>query len=141
MQCNVTCQQKQSDERCTCCRAHGLLVELTGPEILLRKESWCLQTTVNNQIVVGTLMNICDDPNHVSIYQAWREDDVIQRVPIIVTGNDLSQIFAPLVRDGRMSKFYWKPGRHDLSCILHQMYKVRASAKCSSAVHRSNQVA
>ncbi|KAL0037164.1 hypothetical protein WJX79_003556 [Trebouxia sp. C0005] len=81
------------------------------------------QTTVNNQIVVGTLMNICDDPNHVSVYQEWREGDVIQRVPIIVTGNDLSQIFAPLVRDGRMSKFYWKPGRHDLSCILHQMYK------------------
>ena len=70
-------------------------------------------------------MNICDDPNHVSVYEAWREGDVIQRVPIIVTGNDLSQIFAPLVRDGRMSKFYWKPGRHDLSCILHQMYKVR----------------
>ena len=90
---------------------------------------------MNNQIVVGTLMNICDDPNHVSIYEAWREGDVIQRVPIIVTGNDLSQIFAPLVRDGRMSKFYWKPGRHDLSCILHQMYKVRPSANWSSAVY------
>ena len=87
----------------------------------------CLQTTVNNQIVVGSLMNICDDPNHVSVYNVWREEDVIQRVPIIVTGNDLSQIFAPLVRDGRMTKFYWKPGRHDLSSILHQMYKVTAS--------------
>jgi hypothetical protein len=25
----------------------------------------CLQCTVNNQIVVGTLMNICDNPNQV----------------------------------------------------------------------------
>lgn len=23
------------------------------------------QVTVNNQIVIGTLMNLCDDPNHV----------------------------------------------------------------------------
>eukprot|EP00879_Flechtneria_rotunda_P020431 GHRR01021495.1.p1 GENE.GHRR01021495.1~~GHRR01021495.1.p1 ORF type:complete len:342 (+),score=68.73 GHRR01021495.1:1159-2184(+) len=65
------------------------------------------QCTVNNQIVVGTLMNICDNPNQVSIHQAWREGDFIQRVPIIVTGNDFSKVYAPLVRDGRMEKFYW----------------------------------
>ena len=46
------------------------------------------------------------------------------RVPIIVTGNDLSKIFAPLVRDGRMAKFYWQPSRTDLIAILHQMYRV-----------------
>ena len=50
--------------------------------------------------------------------------DRIQRVPIIVTGNDLSTLFAPLVRDGRMAKFYWQPSRNDLQNILHQMYKV-----------------
>ena len=83
-----------------------------------------MQVTVNNQMVVGTLMNICDDPTRVSVFQQWRSDDIIQRVPIIVTGNDLSHMFAPLVRDGRMSKFYWKPTRHDLSSILHQMYQV-----------------
>ena len=42
-----------------------------------------------------------------------------------MTGNDLSRIFAPLVRDGRMAKFYWKPTREDLVGILHQMYRVR----------------
>lgn len=81
------------------------------------------QVTVNNQIVVGTLMNICDDPTRVSVYQEWREGNRIQRTPIIVTGNDLSHMFAPLVRDGRMTKYYWKPDRDDLSSILHQMYK------------------
>ena len=45
-------------------------------------------------------------------------------MPIIVTGNDLSTLFAPLVRDGRMAKFYWQPSRNDLQNILHQMYKV-----------------
>jgi hypothetical protein len=35
------------------------------------------------------------------------------RVPIIVTGNDFSTLYAPLIRDGRMEKFYWAPTRED----------------------------
>ncbi len=44
------------------------------------------QVTVNNQVVVGTLMNLCDHPNRVSIGQGWQENDRCGRVPIIVTG-------------------------------------------------------
>jgi hypothetical protein len=29
------------------------------------------------------------------------------------TGNDLSTLYAPLIRDGRMEKFYWEPDRSD----------------------------
>ncbi|XP_076924621.1 ribulose bisphosphate carboxylase/oxygenase activase, chloroplastic-like [Bidens hawaiensis] len=65
------------------------------------------QMTVNNQIVVGTLMNLSDNPTRVSIGQDWRDTDIINRIPIIVTGNDFSTLYAPLVRDGRMDKFYW----------------------------------
>ncbi|KAF8055666.1 rca [Scenedesmus sp. PABB004] len=81
------------------------------------------QCTVNNQIVIGTLMNICDDPNRVSLGAGWRENDTIRRVPIIVTGNDFSTLYAPLIRDGRMDKFYWTPSRDDIVAIVHQMYK------------------
>lgn len=80
------------------------------------------QMTVNNQIVVGTLMNLCDNPTRVSIGQKWRESDVTHRVPIIVTGNDFSTLYAPLIRDGRMEKFYWQPDREDIVNIVHQMY-------------------
>ena len=83
------------------------------------------QITVNNQIVTGTLMSICDDPNRVTLYNTeWQEDKrPTRRIPIILTGNDLSTVFAPLLRDGRMEKFYWKPSREDLVEILWQMYK------------------
>lgn len=37
----------------------------------------------------------------------------IPRVPIICTGNDFSTLYAPLIRDGRMEKFYWSPTRED----------------------------
>eukprot|EP01024_Parvocaulis_polyphysoides_P073597 TRINITY_DN9482_c0_g4_i2.p1 TRINITY_DN9482_c0_g4~~TRINITY_DN9482_c0_g4_i2.p1 ORF type:complete len:437 (-),score=50.92 TRINITY_DN9482_c0_g4_i2:275-1585(-) len=81
------------------------------------------QCTVNNQNVVSTLMNICDNPTKVSIGQVWRNDDTIRRIPIIVTGNDFSTVYAPLIRDGRMEKFYWEPTAEDIVSILFQMYK------------------
>jgi hypothetical protein len=83
--------------------------------------------TVNNQIVIGTLMNICDDPNRVSIGANWRESDYIKRVPIIVTGNDFSTLYAPLIRDGRMEKFYWQPQRED---VVNIVWQVGAAWQC-----------
>ena len=71
------------------------------------------QVTVNNQIVAGTLMNLADNPNRVSIGQDWREADITNRIPIILTGNDFSTIYAPLIRDGRMEKFYW----YEINCF------------------------
>ncbi|KAL5974042.1 hypothetical protein ACLOJK_030704 [Asimina triloba] len=81
------------------------------------------QVTVNNQIVVGTLMNLSDNPTRVSIGQDWRESDVTHRIPIIVTGNDFSTLYAPLIRDGRMEKFYWQPTHEDIINIVYQMYQ------------------
>ena len=34
-------------------------------------------------------------------------------MPIVCTGNDFSTLYAPLIRDGRMEKFYWAPTRED----------------------------
>ncbi|GFR50488.1 hypothetical protein Agub_g12752, partial [Astrephomene gubernaculifera] len=83
-----------------------------------------VQVTVNNQIVIGTLMNLCDNPNVVSTGGDWRvAEGRIRRTPIIVTGNDFSKMFAPLIRDGRMDKFYWRPSRGDLVAILAHMFK------------------
>lgn len=42
-----------------------------------------------------------------------------------IAGNDFSTLYAPLIRQGRMEQFYWKPNRTDLLAILTQMYKVR----------------
>jgi len=81
------------------------------------------QCTVNNQMVVGTLMNLCDNPNLVSVGKDWREDDMVPRVPIIVTGNDFSRLYAPLIRDGRMEKFFWAPSHEDRRQILHAMFR------------------
>ncbi|KAL4606582.1 hypothetical protein ACB092_09G113700 [Castanea dentata] len=72
------------------------------------------QYTVNNQMVNATLMNIADNPTSVQLPGMYNKVEN-PRVPVIVTGNDFSTLYAPLIRDGRMEKFYWAPTRED--CI------------------------
>jgi len=70
------------------------------------------QYTVNTQMVNATLMNIADNPTNVQLPGSYDETP-LNRVPIIVTGNDFSTLYAPLIRDGRMEKFYWEPNREE----------------------------
>ncbi|AFY42666.1 ribulose bisphosphate carboxylase small subunit [Nostoc sp. PCC 7107] len=70
------------------------------------------QYTVNTQLVNATLMNIADNPTDVQLPGSY-DSNPIRRVPIIVTGNDFSTLYAPLIRDGRMEKFYWEPNRDE----------------------------
>lgn len=70
------------------------------------------QYTVKTQLVNATLMNIADNPTNVQLPGSYDEKP-LPRVPIIVTGNDFATLYAPLVRDGRMEKFYWEPSRDD----------------------------
>merc|ERR1711959_97601 len=70
------------------------------------------QYTVNNQMVNATLMNIADNPTNVQLPGMYNAE-IIPRVPIVCTGNDFSTLYAPLIRDGRMEKFYWNPTRKD----------------------------
>merc|ERR1719316_1045454 len=80
------------------------------------------QYTVNNQMVNATLMNIADNPTNVQLPGMYNTDS-IPRVPIICTGNDFSTLYAPLIRDGRMEKFYWNPNREDRVGICGGIFK------------------
>eukprot|EP00850_Spirogloea_muscicola_P012786 SM000084S23122 [mRNA] locus=s84:241137:245467:- [translate_table: standard] len=80
------------------------------------------QYTVNNQMVNATLMNIADNPTNVQLPGMYNKDE-IPRVPIIVTGNDFSTLYAPLIRDGRMEKFYWAPTRDDRIGVCQGIFR------------------
>lgn len=79
------------------------------------------QYTVNTQLVNATLMNIADNPTDVQLPGSY-DATPLHRVPIIVTGNDFSTLYAPLIRDGRMSKFYWEPDRDDKVGIINGIF-------------------
>ncbi|MGB7412657.1 MAG: AAA family ATPase [Thermosynechococcaceae cyanobacterium] len=80
------------------------------------------QYTVNTQLVNGTLMNIADNPTDVQLPGSY-ETEPIHRVPIIATGNDFSTLYAPLVRDGRMEKFYWQPSLEDRIGVVSGIFE------------------
>eukprot|EP00252_Welwitschia_mirabilis_P014424 TRINITY_DN316_c0_g2_i1.p1 TRINITY_DN316_c0_g2~~TRINITY_DN316_c0_g2_i1.p1 ORF type:complete len:435 (+),score=95.41 TRINITY_DN316_c0_g2_i1:357-1661(+) len=80
------------------------------------------QYTVNNQMVNATLMNIADNPTNVQLPGMYNKQDN-PRVPVIVTGNDFSTLYAPLIRDGRMEKFYWAPTREDRIGVCKGIFK------------------
>jgi len=80
------------------------------------------QYTVNNQMVNATLMNIADNPTNVQLPGVYKTE-TIPRVPIVCTGNDFSTLYAPLIRDGRMEKFYWNPTREDRIGVCMGIFK------------------
>ena len=80
------------------------------------------QYTVNTQLVNNTLMNIADNPTNVQLPGSY-DDNPIQRVPIVLTGNDFTTLYAPLIREGRMEKFYWEPDRSDRLGIVTGIFE------------------
>jgi ribulose bisphosphate carboxylase small subunit len=80
------------------------------------------QYTVNTQLVNATLMNIADNPTDVQLPGSY-DSTPLHRVPILVTGNDFSTLYAPLIRDGRMEKFYWEPDRDDKVGIVGGIFE------------------
>ena len=68
--------------------------------------------TLKNHVVNATLMNIVDNPTNVQLPRMYNKQDN-PYVPIVVTGNDFSTLYGPLIRDRRMEKLYWAPTWED----------------------------
>ena len=79
------------------------------------------QYTVNTQLVNNTLMNIADNPTNVQLPGSYDETP-LPRIPIIATGNDFATLYAPLIRDGRMQKFYWEPNEEERLGVVGGMF-------------------
>ncbi len=71
--------------------------------------------TVNSQILTGWLMNLADRA------KAERKS----RIPFIFLGNDFSNLYSPLTRDGRMDFYEWKPSdteKENMICAHFEDY-------------------
>ncbi|MFG1966323.1 AAA family ATPase [Nonomuraea sp. NPDC049028] len=74
-----------------------------------------VQYTVNRQNIFGELMHLADFPQHV-------DGQRVKRVPIIITGNDFTKLYGPLIRPGRMRPFPWAPTRIEKSEVVASMF-------------------
>ena len=71
-------------------------------------------STVNHQQVLAQLMHLADSPTQAA-------DRALRRVPVFITGNDLSKIYPPLRRPGRMHPFFWLPNEIERQEIVEQI--------------------
>lgn len=74
-----------------------------------------VQYTTNRQTVFGELMNLVDHPTYV-------EGMATERIPIIITGNDFTKLYEPLVRAGRMTAFEWYPTTKEKETIISKIF-------------------
>lgn len=70
-----------------------------------------VQYTVNRQNVYSELMHLADFPHDV-------HGRKISRVPIVVTANDMTKMYGPFTRLGRMTTFEWLPTAQERAAAL-----------------------
>jgi hypothetical protein len=87
-----------------------------------------VQYTVNRQNVITELMHLCDHPETV-------EGTSTPRVPIIVTGNDFSKLYGPLIRAGRFRRFTWVPTLPEKVAVVGGILPVDLAARAADLVH------
>ncbi|HEY2092205.1 MAG TPA: AAA family ATPase [Thermoanaerobaculia bacterium] len=74
-----------------------------------------VQYTVNRQLVFGELMHIADYPELV-------RGEKTRRTPIILTGNDFTRLYAPLIRPGRATLFEWAPEMAEMIQVVSGIF-------------------
>lgn len=86
-----------------------------------------VQKTINTQTVFGELMHITDYPTIVD------NRDTL-RIPIILTGNDFTKLYTPLIRAGRMVSFQWTPLDEEKIEIVGRIFSELSSSECEYLV-------
>ena len=83
-----------------------------------------VQYTMNRQLLIKTLIDFADNPYILTAYDC---DEQLQqyhtnRVPIIVTLNDETKMYEPLMRNGRTTVFPWIPKQQEIFKILESVF-------------------
>ncbi|MES0362109.1 MAG: AAA family ATPase [Anaerolineales bacterium] len=88
--------------------------------------------TINQINVFGELMHLVDYPSLV-------DGKETTRIPIIVTGNDFTKLYNPLVRAGRMSAFEWIPTNEEKSQIISSIFPELTDHECYKLIVELNE--
>lgn len=91
--------------------AKGIPAALIVDDVDTTVGEWEMNTgTVNHQQVLAELMHLADQPVDIA-------RNFPSRVPVFVTGNNLSRLYPPLRRHGRMNVFPWRPEPNEVQIV------------------------
>lgn len=88
--------------------------------------------TINQINVFGELMHLVD-------YPALVDGKETTRIPIIITGNDFTKLYNPLVRAGRMSAFEWIPTSDEKAEIISSIFPELTDEECHRLIMELNE--
>ena len=95
----LTCSQQRADGRFAAVMIDDFDLSIAG----VRDNT---TYSVNTQILIAFFQNLCDFPENCA-------DHNCRRVPIVLTGNDFSRLYASFVRHGRLDIFTWEPTKSE----------------------------
>lgn len=83
-----------------------------------------VQYTMNRQLIIKALIDLADNPYELTV----TDDEQIMhyevcRIPIIITLNDETKMYEPLMRNGRTKTFPWIPNIDEIAYILDSLFK------------------
>jgi hypothetical protein len=108
----VLAAYREAGERTEAGRPSALLIDDFDTTV----GEWADSTgTVNHQQVLAQLMHLADSPTLAS-------DETLHRIPVFVTGNDLTKIYPPLRRPGRLRPLTWIPTEDERSQSISRRY-------------------
>jgi SpoVK/Ycf46/Vps4 family AAA+-type ATPase len=93
-----------------------------------------VQYSANQLTVFADLMHLVDYPKSV-------EGKSTLRIPIIITGNDFTKLYEPLVRAGRMTAFEWQPSPEERIEIVCSIFPELKKQECERLIDELNQIA
>jgi len=79
-----------------------------------------IEKTINTELLTGYLMNLTERKGE-------------EKIPIILTANDLTDIYQPLLRFGRTDVFMWEPTQQEKLEIVTQILSIVAGQKVIAA--------
>lgn len=104
-----TCKAAANDDSGRAC----ILIDDIDTSIMSKSDD--AKYTVNSQILSGALMNLCDNP--------CPDSCSTRRVPVIVTANNLTNLYQPLTRHGRMKILNWQPDHVERKEIIRNILR------------------
>lgn len=92
-----------------------------------------VQYTMNRQLLLKTLIDFADNPYRIYTYDDFdrAQEHQTSRIPIIVTLNDETKMYEPLMRNGRTTIFPWIPNEDEIAKTLDGIFSNIFSDKTS----------
>ena len=83
-----------------------------------------VQYTMNRQLLIKTLIDLADNPYNLTTIDEYGSLQCYAtcRIPLIVTLNDETKMYEPLMRNGRTTIFPWIPKEEEISNILGNIF-------------------